>query len=125
MKTLNVKQRLEFALRGLEQLRKLADTKTKMEYENFAKTVGLIGPGEAWEVQHREQVTAILSILGAVERQGWGGNDKTAKPIEFEWIVNKKGEPGAGFAKNSKINRTPAKPASTAIALTEDKMSLV
>jgi hypothetical protein len=105
MKTLNVKQRLEFAVRGIDELRKLATNKTKMQYEDFARAIGLVSPTDAWEVRYRDQVTAILSIMGAVERQGLGGKDRNAPPLEFQWIVNKQGKPGAGFAKNSRIDR--------------------
>ena len=105
MKALNLRQRLEFALRGIDRLRKLATDKTTMGYEEFARAIGLISPTEAWEVRHRDQVTAILSIMGAVEKQGLGGIDRSAAPLEFEWIVNQRGKPGAGFAKESRIVR--------------------
>jgi len=39
MKTLNVKQRLEFALCGVDQLRKLGANKTKMRFEAFGAVV--------------------------------------------------------------------------------------
>jgi hypothetical protein len=105
MNTLNVEQRLEFALRGVGVLRTLATNKTKMQYEDFARAIGLISSTDVWEVRYRDQVTAILSIMGAVERQGLGGRDRSAAPLEFEWIVNKQGKPGAGFAKDSLIVR--------------------
>jgi hypothetical protein len=103
MKTLNVEERLRFAMRGVDELRRLATSKTKMEYDAFARAIGLISATDAWEVRYRDQVTAILR--GAVERQGLGGKDRTAQPLEFQWIVNQKGEPGAGFAKDSRIVR--------------------
>jgi hypothetical protein len=106
MKTLNVKDRLNFALRGVDELRKLAANKKKMQYEDFAKAIGLMLPTDAWEVRHRDQVTAILSVMAAVERQGLGGRDKNVAPLDFSWIVNKHGNPGAGFTKNSRIVRT-------------------
>jgi hypothetical protein len=105
MKTLNVKDRLEFALLGVAVLRTLATNKKKMRYEEFAKAIGLISKTDVWEVRYRGQVTAILSIMGAVERQGLGGRDRNIAPLEFEWIVNREGKPGAGFAKNSRICR--------------------
>jgi hypothetical protein len=105
MNALNVKQRLEFAVRGVDQLRQLATNKTKMRYEEFARAIGLISATDVWEVRYRDQVTAILSIMGAVERQGLGGIDKSAPALEFDWIVNERGKPGAGFAKNSRIVR--------------------
>jgi hypothetical protein len=109
MEALNVKQRLEFAVRGVDQLRQLAISQTKMRYEEFARAIGLIEPTEAWHVRYRGQVTAILSIMGAVERQGLGGIDKSAPPLEFDWIINEKGKPGAGFAKESMIIRRKPK----------------
>lgn len=86
-------------------LRTLASNKQKMQYEEFAKAIGLMAKTDTWTVQHREQVTAILSVMAAVERQGLGGKDRSAVPLEFQWIVNRHGKPGAGFAKNSRIVR--------------------
>jgi hypothetical protein len=105
MKALNVKDRLEFASRGVDELRKLATNRKKMQYEDFAKAIGLMSPTDAWEVRHRDQVTAILSVMAAVERQGLGGRDKSVAPLNFAWIVNRHGKPGAGFTKNSRIIR--------------------
>jgi hypothetical protein len=105
VKTLNVQQRLEFALRGVAELRVQASNKTTMQYEDFARAIGLVAKTDKWEVRHRDQVTAILSIMAAVERQGLGGKDKSAPPLEFKWIVDKHGKPGAGIAKNSRIVR--------------------
>jgi hypothetical protein len=105
LKTLNVKQRLDFASRGVDLLRKLATNKQTMQYEDFARGIGLISATDVWEVRYRDQVTAILSVMGAVERQGLGGKDRAVPPLEFQWIVNRKGKPGAGFAKNSRILR--------------------
>jgi hypothetical protein len=105
MNTLNVEQRLEIALRGVAELRTLAANKTKVRYEAFARAIGLMSSTDVWEARHNQQVTAILSIMGAVERQGLGGKDRTIAPLEFEWIVDRHGKPGAGFAKNSRIVR--------------------
>lgn len=87
----------------------MANNKTKMRYEEFASAIGLISPTDAWEVRYRDQVTAILSIMAAVERQGLGGIDRSAAPLEFDWIVNERGQPGAGFAKESRIIRRKPK----------------
>lgn len=105
LKTLNVKQRLDFASRGVDVLRALATNKQKMQYEEFAKAIGLISRTAVWEVRYRDQVTAILSVIAAVERRGLGGKDRNVPPLEFDWIVNKQGKPGAGIAKNSRIVR--------------------
>jgi hypothetical protein len=107
LKTINVKQRLDLASRGVDVLRALASNKQKMQYEEFAKAIGLMAKTDAWTVQQREQVTAILSVMAAVERDGRGGRDKKIPPLEFDWIVNKQGKPGAGFTKNSRIVRKP------------------
>ena len=107
MKTLNVKQRLDLASRGVEVLRTLASNKQKMQYEEFARAIGLMARADIWTVQHRDQVTAILSVMAAVERDGRGGREKKIAPLECDWIVNKQGKPGAGFAKNSRIVRKP------------------
>jgi hypothetical protein len=105
LKTLNVKQRLDLATRGVDVLRALASSKQKMRYEDFAKEISLMARTDIFTVQHRDQVTAILSVIAAVERDGRGGKDRTIAPLEFDWIVNKQGKPGAGFAKNSRIVR--------------------
>jgi len=86
-------------------LRILATKKQQMQYEQFAKAIGLLAKTDVWTVQHRDQVTAILSVMAAVERDGRGGRDKNISPLEFDWIVNQQGKPGAGFAKNSRIIR--------------------
>jgi hypothetical protein len=62
---------------------------------------------DTWTVQHREQVTAILSAMAAVERDGRGGKDRSVAPLAFDRIVDKHGKPGVGFAKNSRIVRKP------------------
>jgi hypothetical protein len=107
LKTLNVKQRLDLASRGVDVLRALASNKQKMRYEEFAKAIRLMARTDIFTVQHRDQVTAILSVMAAVERDGRGGKDKNIAPLDFDWIVNKQGKPGAGFAKNSRIIRKP------------------
>lgn len=107
MKTLNVKQRLDLASRGVDVMRTLATNKQKMRCEEFAKAIGLMARTDIFTVQHRDQVIAILSVMAAVERDGRGGKDRTIAPLEFDWIVNKQGKPGAGIAKNSRIVRKP------------------
>jgi hypothetical protein len=105
MKTLNVEQRLDFALKGVAELRALAANKKQVRYEQFAKAIGLVSSTAAWEIRYREQVIAILSVMAAVERQGLGGKDRKIAPLEFDWIVDRHGKPGAGIAKTSRICR--------------------
>jgi len=57
LKTLNVKQRLDFAPREVDVLRTLAANKQKMQYEEFAKAIGLIS---RTEVGHRLMGTSLM-----------------------------------------------------------------
>jgi hypothetical protein len=107
LKTLNVKQRLDLASHGVDVLRASAGNKQTTRYEDFAKAIGLMARTDIFTVQHRDQVIAILSVMAAVERDGRGGKDRNVGPLEFDWIVNKQGKPGAGIAKNSRIVRKP------------------
>jgi hypothetical protein len=107
MKTLNVQDRLEYARCAVGVLRALQITDQKMRYEDFARAIGLIADNEKWQPWHRQQTDAILQTAAAVERQGLGGKDRNIARLEFDRIVNRKGRPGAGIAKNSRIVRKP------------------
>ena len=100
-KTLDVQARLEFARAGVAVLRALRITDRTMQYGEFARAVGLIADGEAWQPWHRQQVSELLRIIAAVERQARTATGSA--PLEFERIVNSKGEPGAGVGGTSRI----------------------
>jgi hypothetical protein len=102
-KPLDVQDRLEYARCAVALLRALAIAKTKMRYEVFARAIGLIPDKDPWEVQYRDQVTAILRVAAAVEKEGLGGRDADVAPLEFDWVVGEDGKPGAGIVKTSRI----------------------
>jgi hypothetical protein len=56
LKTLNVKQRLDFASRGVDVLRTLESNKQKMQCEEFAKAIGLMAKTDTWTVQHSSKL---------------------------------------------------------------------
>lgn len=105
MKTLNVEQRLGLATQGVTVLRQLVASNGTMQYDDFAQQLGLKSKTDTFTAQHRDQVTAILSVMAAVERQGLGGRDRIVAPLDFDRIVNKHGKPGVGIAKQSRIER--------------------
>lgn len=101
MKTLDVQARLEYARATVAVLRALQISNGKMRYGDLARAIGLMSAEERWEVWHRNQITDILNLVGAAERQG--GADAEFGPLEFERIVTADGEPGAGVHKTCRI----------------------
>ncbi len=73
-----------------------------MKYRQFAIAIGMMTEAEKWEVWHRTQITAILNLTAAAEKQGRSAD---ARPLEFERIITGEGEgaPGKGFYKKAKI----------------------
>jgi hypothetical protein len=109
MEHLDVQQLLEFARAAVAVIRSLQITDRRMRYGELARAIGLIQDDGGWQPWHRQQITTILVIAAAVEREA--GTTGT-RPIDFERIVNETGEPGAGVLRTSRIVRTP--PAETA-----------
>lgn len=75
-----------------------------MRYGEFAKVIGLIDDdtdGGHWQPWHRSQVTDILNIVAAVEKQA-GEHGR----LEYERLTNGHGKPGDGVYKYSHIKRT-------------------
>jgi len=101
MKRLDVQARLEYARAAVAVLRALQISDKKMRYGEFAKAIGLISDNEGWEAWHRTQVSEILNLVAATERQGAPTND--IPPLQFERIVTADGQPGAGVHKSSRI----------------------
>ena len=89
MKTLNVETRLECARAAVAVLRALRISNNKMRYGEFAKAIGMMGESEPWEVWHRNQITDILNLVGATERQAGSAFDM--EPLEFERVVTADG----------------------------------
>jgi hypothetical protein len=100
VKTLDVQARLEYARAAVAVLRALRISETKMRYSEFAKAIGVMSDGENWEAWHRQQITDILNLVAATERQG---RNAGIEPLQFERIVTGDGEPGLGFYKTSRI----------------------
>src|ERR1700720_1245383 len=71
-----------------------------MRYGDFAKAIGL---GDKWQPWYRQQIAEILNLVAATEEQA--GADIGVEPLQFERIVNSKGEPGKGVRKTGKIVR--------------------
>jgi hypothetical protein len=101
MKTLDVQARLEYARTAVAVLRALPIFNSTMRYKEFASAIGLMPDGSQWQPWHRQQVGDILTLVAAAERQA--GPDSGTEPLQFQWVVNEDGEPGAGFYKSSKI----------------------
>ena len=101
MKTLDVQARLEYARAGVAVLRALKLADRTMRYGEFARAIGLIPDGEIWQAWHRKQISEILNLIAAVERQA--GQSTDLESVEFERIVTADGEPGVGFYKSSRI----------------------
>src|SRR5438552_2181392 len=89
MQTVDVQARLEYARCAVAVLRALKLLGQTMTYSDFARAIGLIPDGEGWEVWYRQQVSEILSIVGATERQAGAA---TTEPVKFEQIVSKEGQ---------------------------------
>jgi hypothetical protein len=67
-----------------------------MTFKQFAIETGLIGRRETWQAKHRQQVSALLKILGEVALQ-------SGERLAFDRIVNSHtklpGEPAHEFAR--------------------------
>jgi hypothetical protein len=100
MKTLDVQARLEYARAAVAVLRALQISNTKMRYREFATAIGIMVEGEKWKVWHRTQITSILDLTAAAERQG---QSVGSKALEFDRVVTGDGEPGKGHLKKSRI----------------------
>ena len=101
MKALDVQSRLEFARAGASVLRALALLKTTLRYADFATAIGLKRESDRWEVWHRQQVSDILNLIAATERDA--GKKTGSAPLQFELVVTGSGSPGAGVHSVSKI----------------------
>ena len=104
MKALDIQDRLQYARVAVAILRALKITDSTMRYGELARAIGLIRDGGRWEPWHRQQVTDILHLAAAAERQGHANAD--AEPLEFERIVNAETrKAGPGVVKNRRIIR--------------------
>ena len=106
MKAIDVQARLEYARTAVAVLRALKITGRTMRYGELAKAIGLISDGEAWHVSHRGQITDILNLAAATERQAnssSGADSLKTDALDFDRIVKDDGQPGAGFHKTSRI----------------------
>ena len=85
-------------------LRSLQITNRTMRYGELARAIGLIEDDSSWHVRHRRQITTILCIAAAAEREA---GDTGTQPLEFERI-NEAGNQVLVFlgpAKSSEPNR--------------------
>jgi|SRR5258708_6585738 hypothetical protein len=103
MEPLDVQELLEYARAAVAVIRGLKITNGQMRYNELARAIGLIRDDDGWRPWHRQQITTILSIAAAVERQA--SQRAATELLEFERIVNEDGEPGIGILKNSRIVR--------------------
>jgi hypothetical protein len=103
METLDVQARLEYGRAAVAVLRALKIADGTMRYGEFARAIGLVRDGEEWRVWHRQQITDLLNLIAATERQA--GHNTGVEPLQFERVVNEHGEPGGGFYKSSRIVR--------------------
>lgn len=101
MKALDVETRLEIARAAVAVLRALSISNRTMTYGELARAIGMVGRDETWEARHRTQITDLMRLIGAVERQA--GSAAQTNPIEYERIVTQDGEQGAGFYKECRI----------------------
>jgi hypothetical protein len=101
MKVLDVQARLECAAAAVAVLRALKIADKTMRYGAFAKVIGLMSGEVKSKPWHRRQISDILYLLSATQRQV--GRNTGIEALQFERIVNEKGRPGVGFAKRSKI----------------------
>src|SRR5260221_4834888 len=100
MKTLDVQARLEYARAAVAVLRALKISGTKMRFGDFARAIGLMSDKEEWGIWYRNQISDILNLVAATERQG-GNTDYEA--LQFDLLVTADGQPGQGCYKTSRI----------------------
>jgi len=102
MKPLDVQGRLEYARAAVAVLRALQIAKASITYQDLAKAIGLMTDKEPWKAWHQQQVRDVLNLIAATERKA--GLKVAIAPLKFGLIVNaKKGRPGSGIYKTSKI----------------------
>ena len=69
MKTLDTQSRLEYARAAIAVLRTLKLLDTKIQYNQFARAIGLMTTGEKWGIHHREHVSDILKLIEATQAE--------------------------------------------------------
>lgn len=104
MKILDVQARLECASAAVAVLRALKIVDKTMRYGDFARVIGVMSGDTKWQPWHRKQISEILYLLSATQEKV--GRNTGIETLEFERIVNEKGQPGGGFGKKSRITTT-------------------
>jgi hypothetical protein len=99
MKALTVEDRLEFARATVAVLRSLSATDRTIHHKELAIAIGLMGAADKWEVGHRNEISKILDLASAAQKQG-----SKADPLEFNPVVRQADEqPGSGISKTPRI----------------------
>ena len=94
----NSEDRLMSAFAAKSVLRTLQRSDSILTYQQFAEAIGLKAESEPWHPRYRQQVTSVLSLLAAVEKQA----HEEASP--FHRIVNANtGKPGAGVRRDTRL----------------------
>jgi len=100
VKTLDVKSRLECASVAVTVLRALQTSDGEMPYREFASAIGLMSDDETWDAWHRQQITDVLSLMAASERQSRSAD---IRPLQFHRIIPGDGEQSPAFCQASKV----------------------
>lgn len=103
MKKLDIQARLHCASSAVSVLKALQIRSETMTYGQFADAIGLLAGDGKWRPWHRQQVSDILYLVSAAEKQG---GKKVGTSLNFEVIVDQKGQHGVGLKKISKIIKT-------------------
>jgi len=72
LKTLDIHTRAACVFQGVAVLIALQRSNTKITFSGFARAIGLIRGDEGWQPSHRQQVSAILGAIAALEREDGG-----------------------------------------------------
>jgi hypothetical protein len=100
VKTLDVKARLDCASVAVTVLRALQTSDGEMPYREFASAIGLMSDDDAWDAWHRQQITDVLSLMAASERQSRSAD---IRPLQFHRIIPWDGERRPAFYQTSKV----------------------
>jgi hypothetical protein len=83
LKALDIHTRAACVFQGVAVLIALQRSNTKITFGGFARAIGLIRGDEGWRPWHRQQVSAILGAIAALERED--GGEPT---LRYHRIVN-------------------------------------
>jgi hypothetical protein len=100
MQKLDAVQRVWLAAAAISALKALETTDSTLTHFEFARAIGLVGENDPWQAWHRTQISDVLNLASAADRQANGGEET----LPFYRVVNAQtDETGVGIDHHSAI----------------------